>query len=342
MIFQDKVIAITGGTGSLGKQLVQRIMTGDLGKPGKVIIFSRDEAKQYQMKIDWKNNQFATHDIYYHNFEEILDFRIGDVRDYESILHLVRDSHIIIHAAALKQVPVCEYFPLESVKTNVMGAQNIVRAVNESENDVETVIGISTDKACKPINTYGMCKAILERIIIQANLSNRKTRFICTRYGNVIASRGSIIPLFKQQIKNGDPVTITTKDMTRFFLSLDQSVDTIFDALKFAEPGETYIPHVSSASILDLAKVMIGGRGNPIKYIGIRPGEKVHEVLISEEEMNRTILRGEYYVILPILPEIRKVRTADHVLEKEYSSQYDLMSTDDLAKVLRDQGHLDF
>lgn len=341
MIFEEKNILITGGTGSLGKTLVRRIMTGELGKPSKIIVFSRDEAKHHQMKIDWKNIKYATDDVFYHNFEEILDFRIGDVRDYNSVLRAARDSDIIIHAAALKQVPVCEYFPFESVKTNIIGAKNIVEAVMECGERVESVIAVSTDKACKPINTYGMCKAIQERVILNANLSSKRTKFICVRYGNVIASTGSVIPLFKQQITSGGPLTITTPDMTRFFLNLDQAVDTIFEALENGDPGDIYVPIVPSASIMDLAHVMIGERDIEIQFIGIRPGEKVHEILISEEEANRTVKRGKYYVILSILPEIRRTDVRSLTLDGEYSSADRIMLRAELDKVLRDQGLLE-
>ena len=223
MIFKNKTVLITGGTGTLGKELVRRILTGKFGIPKKVIVFSRDEDKHYQMKLEWKNMKVATDDVYYHNFEELLDFRIGDVRDFESINRSIKESNIIIHAAALKQVPICEYFPHESVKTNLLGAQNIIRSIIENENCVEKVITISTDKACKPVNVYGMCKAIQERLVIEANLRCTSTNFICARYGNVAASRGSVILLFQEQIRNGGPVTITTKDMTRFWLTLNFS-----------------------------------------------------------------------------------------------------------------------
>lgn len=342
MIFEGKNIAITGGTGSLGRTLVKRIMTGQMGKPRKVIVFSRDEAKQHQMKVDWANLTYATDDVFYHNFEELLDFRIGDVRDYESVLNLVRDSDIIIHAAALKQVPVCEYFPYESVKTNILGAQNIVRAVRDFDGKIESVLAISTDKACKPINTYGMCKAIQERIILTANLNCKKTRFLCVRYGNVIASTGSVIPLFRQQIKNGGPLTITAKEMTRFFLNLDQAVDVIFTSLRDGNPGETYVPIVSSAKITDLAEIMIGDRNIEIKFIGIRPGEKIHEILISEEEAYRVIKRGDYYVICSILPEIHRNNIEELVLTKEYSSAEGVMTKEDLNEVLKKHGYLEF
>ena len=320
MIFDKKTVLITGGTGSLGKALTRRIMTGKYGKPAKIIIFSRDEDKQYQMKLEWKNLKIATDDVFYHNFEEVIDFRIGDVRDFEAVNRSLKQANIVIHAAALKQVPVCEYFPYESVKTNLLGVQNIIRSVLETDNCVEKVIAISTDKACKPINVYGMCKAIQERLVIEANLRCSNTKFICARYGNVAASRGSVIPLFREQIKNGGPVTITVKEMTRFLLTIEQATEIVFDALKSGEAGDTYIPDLNSCKITDLAKVMIGNQKIGVKYVGIRPGEKIHEILVSEEEIPRTIKRGNYYVIHPILPELRSKKITKSVLTTELSS----------------------
>jgi len=340
MIFQGKTILITGGTGSLGKNLVRRIMAGKLGEPKKIIIFSRDEDKQHSMKLEWKNMKVATDEVFYHNFEEILDFRIGDVKDYESLVGAVKDADIVIHAAALKQVPVCEYFPFESVKTNIIGTQNVIRAVKKNGGKVEVLLGVSTDKACKPINTYGMCKAIQERLIIEANLNSGNTKFICVRYGNVVASRGSVIPLFREQIGNGGPVTITAKEMTRFWLTLDTAVDIIFDAIRLARAGDIYIPDVPSANIMDLAEIMIGDRKIDIEFIGIRPSEKVHEILISEEEIARTIKRGDYYVIYPILPELQKEKVEKHALTKEFSSADHVMSKSELKAFL--ERHLGF
>jgi FlaA1/EpsC-like NDP-sugar epimerase len=342
MIFQDKTVLITGGTGSLGKTLVRQIMSGKRGEPKKIIIFSRDEDKQNSMKLEWKNMKVATDEVFYHNFEEILDFRIGDVRDYESLSKAVKDSDIVIHAAALKQVPVCEYFPIESIKTNVIGAQNVLQAVKANGEKVEVVLGVSSDKACKPINTYGMCKAIQERLMVQANLDSGHTRFICVRYGNVIASRGSVIPLFKEQIRNGGPVTITVKEMTRFWLTLDTAVAIIFDALHSAQPGDIYVPDTPSANIVDLAEVMIGDRKVGIQFTGIRPGEKLHEILISEEEITRTIKRDDYYVICPMLPELQKENIAKPILAKEFSSADCVMNKSELKSFLQREGHLDF
>lgn len=342
MIFQDKTVLITGGTGSLGKALVRQIMSGKRGEPKKIIVFSRDEDKQNSMKLEWKNMKVATDEVIYHNFEETLDFRIGDVRDYESLSKAVKDADIVIHAAALKQVPVCEYFPIESIKTNIIGAQNVIQAAKADGEKVEVVLGVSTDKACKPINTYGMCKAIQERLMVQANLNSGHTRFICVRYGNVIASRGSVIPLFKEQIRNGGPVTITVKEMTRFWLTLDTAVAIIFDALDSAQPGDIYVPDVPSANIVDLAKVMIGDRKVGIQFTGIRPGEKLHEILISEEEVPRTIKRDDYYVICPMLPELQREHIAKPVLAKEFSSADCVMSKSELKSFLQKEGHLDF
>jgi UDP-glucose 4-epimerase len=340
-MFKNKTVLITGGTGSLGHTLVKRLMSNGNDVPKKIIIFSRDEAKQHAMKLEWANLKIATDNIYYHNYEEILSFRIGDVKDYNSLLDPVKEADIIVHAAALKQVPVCEYFPEESLKTNVLGDINLIRALKETNNHVKTVIGISTDKACKPINTYGMCKALQERILINANLNCKKIRFICVRYGNVMASRGSVIPLFKEQINMGGPITITTKDMTRFFLNLDKAVDIIFDAIKYAKPGEIFIPIVPSAKIVDMAELLIGDNRNiKIKYTGIRPGEKIHEILISEEEINYTYKFGDYYIIQSNLPELQTTKIKKLTLQKPYSSGNSIMSKAELKKLLEANGFI--
>ncbi len=335
MIFSDKRILITGGTGSLGKVLTRRLLSGELGIPQKVIVFSRDEAKQHAMRMDYMKRANATDDIIYQNFRELLEFRIGDVRDFHSVASALTEADIVFNAAALKQVPACEYFPYQAVMTNIAGPENIVRAIQELHLPIDTVVGISTDKACKPVNVMGMTKAIQERVFIQANMRCPNTRFICVRYGNVLASRGSVIPFFHEQIKNGGPVTITTEDMTRFLLSLNQAVDTVLAAVVGANRGETYIPRVPSAKVTDIAKVLIGER--PIQTIvtGIRPGEKVHEILISEEECHRAVERGNYYAILPILPEITGGAKVDPAIDTEFSSQNHVMSLPELEELLR-------
>ncbi len=341
MIFQDKSVLITGGTGSLGRSLVSSIMTGKLGKPRQLIVFSRDEDKQYAMELEWKNLKVATDDVFYYN-RDVIGFRIGDVRDYESVVRVVKEADVIIHAAALKQVPVGEFFPWESVKTNILGTQNIIRAILEYGDRVETMLTISTDKACKPVNTYGMCKAVQERLVIEANLLCPKTRFICVRYGNVAASRGSMIPLFQEQIRSSGPVTITSKDMTRFILTLDVATSIVMDAIGSANPGDIFVPDLPAINILELVKAMIGKRKINIKFIGLRPGEKIHEILISEEEIPRTIKKGKYYVICPVLPKLRKITIKKPALTEELSSADYCMSGQDLRKFLQAEGYLKF
>jgi FlaA1/EpsC-like NDP-sugar epimerase len=333
-IFEGKSVLVIGGTGSLGKTLIRRILTGEMGRPKQITVLSRDEAKQHYMRLDYLHRRVATDEIMYQNFRDLLQFRIGDVRDYATVLQSVRDVDIVIQAAALKQVPSCEYFPFEAVKTNILGAQNLARAVMEDSNSVETVVGISTDKACKPINVMGMTKAIMERIFVEANLHSTRSRFVCVRYGNVIASRGSVVPLFLDQIATGGPVTVTTRDMTRFLLSLDEAAETVFAAIRSALPGETYIPRVKAARIVDVAEVLINGRNIEMKFVGIRPGEKTHEIMVSEEEIYRTIERGGYYVICPLISELGSRPPEKQVLNGEYSSAEANLNRESLKQLL--------
>lgn len=339
-VFTDKTILITGGTGSLGKVLVRRILQEEMGRPRKIIIFSRDEAKQHDMRLHYETQKEATEEVIYHNYTHLLQFRIGDIRNYHSVCSVLRDADVVINAAALKQVPSCEYFPYEAVETNITGAQNIVTAIRENNFSIQTVVGVSTDKAVKPVNVMGMTKAIQERVFINANITCPKTRFIGVRYGNVLASRGSVVPLFKEQIKAGGPVTITTKDMTRFLLPLDKGVDTIFAAVHFAYPGEIFIPQVPAAKMIDVAAVMIGNKNIEIKETGIRPGEKIHEVLVSEEEAFRTTTRENYYAISSMLPEIASP-VKEPILGRPYSSNDFLMSKEETWRLFKDNGLLE-
>ena len=334
-VLEGKRILVTGGTGSLGQVVVRRLLTGEMGRPAKVTVFSRDEAKQHYMRLSYLHRKAATDEIIYRNFQELLSFRIGDVRDPAAVLRAVREADVVIHAAALKQVPTCEYFPFEAVQTNIIGPHNVVRAIAENDTPVEVVAGISTDKACKPINVMGMTKAVQERIFIEANMDCPRTRFVCVRYGNVIASRGSVVPLFLDQIASGGPVTVTLKEMTRFLLSLDRAVDTVFAAIQSALPGETYVPRVPAARVLDIAEALIDGRDIPITYTGIRPGEKIHEIMVSEEECYRTIERGDYYVIRPMLPELRQTPLETPALTGEYSSSCVTLDHDGLYQLLQ-------
>ncbi|MEM6455654.1 MAG: polysaccharide biosynthesis protein [Acidobacteriota bacterium] len=314
-------ILVTGGTGSLGKVLVRRLLAGEMGRPSAVVVFSRDELKQHDMRLAWQARRraaarAATDEVIYGGGGDPLRFCIGDVRDVASLERalLAHGVQIVVHAAALKQVPTCEYFPGEAAATNVGGAENLVRAlarVAASGQPVDTVVGISTDKACKPVNVMGMTKALMERILIRANLDLPRTRLLCVRYGNVLASRGSVIPLFHEQLRRGGPLTLTDPDMTRFLLSLDDAVDTVFAAIRTGRPGELYVPRAPAAKIVDVAAMMAeahaartGAPPVPVESIGIRPGEKLHESMLSIEEGPRVVRRGAFYALRPMLPEL--------------------------------------
>jgi UDP-glucose 4-epimerase len=258
------------------------------------------------------------------------------VRNYADVCSAVKNADIVINAAALKQVPACEYFPVQAVMTNCMGPANIVRAIEENGYPVKTVVAISTDKACKPVNVMGMTKSIQERIITTANILNPQTRFICVRYGNVLASRGSVIPLFHEQIRNGGPVTITVPEMTRFLLSLNQAVDTVFTALREARRGETYVPNAPATSIINIAQALIGNRPVEIKVTGIRPGEKIDEIMVSEEEAYHCVKRGDYYAILPMLPELHvEEEPVIKALKKEFSSADKVLDLNQTIELLK-------
>lgn len=333
-ILENKKILVTGGTGSLGQALVRRLLEGELGKPAQITVFSRDEAKQHYMRLEYLHRQTATDDVIYQNSKDLLNFRIGDVRDYAALLSAARESNVIFHAAALKQVPSCEYFPFEAVLTNIYGAENLVRAIRENNLPVETVVGISTDKACKPINVMGMTKALQERILIEANRDCPRTNFTCVRYGNVIASRGSIIPLFVEQIRQNRTISITLREMTRFLLTLNKAVDTVFAAIRNGRRGETFVPQIPAAKITDVAKALMGEKELPFSFTGIRPGEKVHEIMVSEEECFRTVERDGFYVIMPVLPELRSETEFTPALKNEYSSKDKNISLEELRIIL--------
>jgi UDP-glucose 4-epimerase len=286
------------------------------------------------MRLEFLHRKTATDEVIYQNSQDVLNFRIGDVRDYPALLAAMRETDVVFHAAALKQVPSCEYFPFEAVQTNIYGAQNVVRAIRENNLPVEKVVGISTDKACKPINVMGMTKALQERVLIEANRDCPNTRFMCVRYGNVIASRGSIVPLFVEQVRKNQPITITLEEMTRFLLSLNKAVDTVFAAISDGRRGETFVPKVAAAKITDLAKALMGDKDLPIVFTGIRPGEKVHEIMVSEEECFRTVERGDYYAILPVLPELREEKDFTPALAGEYSSKDKNITVSQLRELL--------
>lgn len=331
-------ILVTGGTGSLGQVLVRRILSGEVGMPAKVIVLSRDEAKQHAMRLAYLHQLVTTDETIYRNFDRILEFRLGDVRAYSDVASCVRDVDIVVNAAALKQVPACEYFPDQAILTNCSGASNIVRAVAENGYQVDCVVGVGTDKCCKPVNVMGMTKALQERIFTAANVGVRersgRTRFVGVRYGNVLASRGSVIPLFLDQIARGGPVTVTVSDMTRFLVTLQEAADMIFHSIQRGRPGEILVPRTPAATVIDIAHALIGDQDVPVEIVGVRPGEKMHEVLVSEEECHRTRRDGQYYVISPMLPEISEPPPAGE-LTGEYSSADNVVGLVETTALLR-------
>ena len=279
----SKKILVFGGTGSLGKTLIKR-----LGADNEVAVFSRDEEKHWTIKNHYKGYN--------------LRFFVGDIRDYsrvKDVINTYRPDDLII-ASALKQVDTCELSPDESIKTNILGIQNVVDAVENTIHDNMRVCMVSTDKACSPVNVYGMCKAIAERVVLSRSLhSNKNVKFVATRYGNVLESRGSIIPLFKYQAQTADHLTITHPEMTRFVMTLDESVDLIMHALINGQSGQTWIPKLRAMKIIDLAEIFSERYSKGINTIGIRPGEKLHESLISHAESIRTVDVGDRYYIEP-------------------------------------------
>ncbi len=330
-MLSGKRVLIIGGTGSLGRALVTRLLSGVHGTPESITVFSRDELKQHEMRLEYIDNLVATDEIIY-QATRCLKFMIGDIRDRDDVRLALNSAEVVFNVAALKQVPTIERFPWQAVETNITGSHNIIQCIREGGHKVEVVITPSSDKAAKPINVYGATKMIQERMLIEANLNPHGTKFIGVRYGNVIASRGSVIPLFQSQIKAGGPVTITSPDMTRFLLTLDQAVDTLMVAYN-GNTGEIFVPRIPSAYVTDIARAMMNGSTCDIKVIGIRPGEKLHEVLITEEEVLRTCQRNGYYIIQPILPELRPVNLKQSI-GTEYSSATSLVSLSYLESLL--------
>ena len=282
MDWAKKSILITGGTGSFGKKFIESMLKKY--HPKKLIIFSRDELKQHEMRINGID-------------DPSLRYFIGDVRDVDRLRRAMREVDIVVHAAALKQVPACEYNPIEAVLTNVMGARNVIEAALDA--DVEKVIGLSTDKAVNPVNLYGATKLVAEKLFVQANSysGNKRTRFGCVRYGNVVGSRGSVIPLFVEQRKNGK-ITITDPRMTRFWITLEQGVQFVTRCIEQVKGGEVFVPKIPSMNIMDIAKAI--APGCEVSLIGIRPGEKLHEVLIGEDESWHTVETDDMFVIKPL------------------------------------------
>jgi UDP-glucose 4-epimerase len=281
-MFTNKIVAITGGTGSFGRQVLKRFLATDVKE---IRIFSRDERKQEEMRNTFKNSK--------------LKFFIGDVRTYDSVHQALKGVNYLFHAAALKQVPSCEFFPLEAVRTNILGADNVMTSA--VANGVEKVVVLSTDKAVYPINAMGQTKALMEKVMVaKARMMNESETLLCaTRYGNVMASRGSVIPLFVEQLKQGKPLTVTDPNMTRFLMSLDDSVDLVLNAFSSGRQGDIFVQKAPASTIADLVQALkeIFERDNPVQIVGTRHGEKLYESLVSREEMARAEDRGTYYRI---------------------------------------------
>jgi UDP-glucose 4-epimerase len=281
MQIKNKTLLITGGTGSFGTAVLRKFIHTDHFK--EIRIFSRDEKKQDDMRNQFKNDK--------------LKFYIGDVRDYKSIEPAMRGVDYVFHAAALKQVPSCEFFPMQAVKTNVEGTQNVIDAA--AANHVKKVICLSTDKAAYPINAMGISKAMMEKVAVAASRNLQDTVVCLTRYGNVMASRGSVIPLFIKQIKNGEPITITDPNMTRFLMSLEEAVDLVLFAFEHGNPGDLFVNKAPAGTIADLAQALkeMFKSEAPVKIIGTRHGEKLYETLCTREEMLKAEDMGDFYRI---------------------------------------------
>ena len=281
MEWNKKVVLVTGGTGSFGKKLIKILV--EEYHPAKIIVFSRDELKQHEMRVSGYNHPS-------------IRYFIGDVRDRERLSRAFYGVNIVVHAAALKQVPACEYNPMEAIKTNILGSSNVADAA--IENGVEKVLALSTDKAVNPINLYGATKLAAEKLLIQSNAyaGGRNTRIACTRYGNVVGSRGSVVPLFILQRPSGR-LTITDEHMTRFWISLEQGVRFVIRCIEQMQGGEVFVPKIPSMNMMDLARAVAPEAR--VDIIGIRPGEKLHETLISEDEARTTVELPDMYVVQP-------------------------------------------
>lgn len=285
MDWKNKTILLTGGTGSFGQKFAEIMLKKY--KPRVIRVFSRDELKQWEMEQNFNNHRS-------------LRFFIGDVRDKDRLERAMDGTNIVVHVAALKQVPLCEYNPFEAVKTNIIGAQNVVSAA--IDHNVEKVMAISTDKAVNPVNLYGATKMCMEKLLVAANSyvgPDRRTKMSCVRYGNVVGSRGSVIPLFKKQRKSGT-ITITDKRMTRFWITLEQGVEFVIRCVSNMHGGEIFVPKCPSMTITDLAKAV--APECKIKYTGIRPGEKINECLITEDESRHALEFGDLFVVTPEYP----------------------------------------
>ena len=326
-MFDGKKVLITGGTGSLGTALTKKLLQTNVDT---IRIFSRDEWKQAQMQSEFKDKR--------------LRYLIGDVRDKERLSRALEDIDIVIHAAALKQMPVAEYNPFEAVKTNIIGTQNLIESC--LDNGVESVLAVGTDKAVSPVNTYGATKLLMERLFVSANFykGNHKTKFLCVRYGNVLGSRGSIVPIFINQIKSGKKITITDPLMTRFTITMDQALELIFRALKNGIGGEIFIPKLNAYKVGDIKDAILDllNGSNETEIISVRVGEKIHESLVSLDELRNTFEINEDYVIIDKQLQDSGYLKDNGLIQTKLCNQYssdkvDILSVDELKELLVSQ-----
>jgi UDP-N-acetylglucosamine 4,6-dehydratase len=326
-MFEGRRILVTGGTGSWGYELVRQLLPHD---PAEVIVFSRNESAQVAMSRAFGHPR--------------LKFCIGDIRDREALVRASAGIDIIFHLAALKHVPVCEEQPYEALKTNVIGTQNVIEAA--IDNQVKRVINISTDKAANPSNFYGMTKAIGEKLIVYANLLHSQTKFVCVRGGNVLGTNGSVIHLFMDQIRNKDRLSLTDRNMTRFFMTLQDAIRLLFQATDHSIGGEIFVMMMPTCRIIDLADVLMDAMGKRVEMVetGVRPGEKIHEILLTENEAPTTVVYDkQYLVILPSLdlPGLRQHYAAyPSVNFESYSSSQTLMKKEEIRGLLRRGGFI--
>ena len=315
MDYANKTVLVTGGTGSFGNFVVRRLLNAGVRE---VRVLSRDEKKQYDMRVFYQGRKD-------------LSFVIGDIRQRDVVDEAMNGVDVVFHAAALKQVPTCEQHPSEAIRTNVLGAENLVESALRHR--VETVVMISTDKAVKPVNVMGMTKALQERLMLKGNLSrhNKGTKLCCVRYGNVLRSRGSVVPFFRRQLALGQTMTITDERMTRFLLTLNEAIDLVLYAAEHTRGGEIFVRKAPAARVVDIAQVLAEEAGRPCEYkvIGILPGEKLHEILVSEEELVRGRDCGDYYAVQPWWSTERYDE-----IEREFASGDHLTGVDEVKRMI--------
>jgi UDP-N-acetylglucosamine 4,6-dehydratase len=328
--FKDKNILITGGTGFLGRALIREILKYE---PHGIRVFGRDEVKHHKVQEEFNYNPIVRH-------------LIGDIRDYARLKKATEGVDIVIHAAALKRIDLLEYNVEEVIKTNIIGTLNVVNAC--WENNVKTVVFVSTDKACLPVNTYGACKFVGERIFIESNYSKgtKPVKYVCVRYGNVLESTGSVIPFFESKIRNNEPIPLTHPEMTRFIISPEEAVQLVFDAIRYGIGGEVFVPELPAFKITDLIDILKEKHNSnaEVKVIGVRPGEKIHELMINDVEVPRTFKFKNRFVIISQIEQYTLVKKAEYRNEKnrlsekkmhEYCSKDAVISKEEVKKIFK-------